>query len=115
MKSGWGDMSLQTYGESGNSILSILDRQKYEIGSLMRTRGSRTSESKNKASKVSKRNMELTSDVLAKNSHAEELQMQQTMIRNAQQRKIRRLETMQYMQQNALKNQFNSPIGHTRM
>jgi endonuclease YncB( thermonuclease family) len=114
-KNNWSEMNLQTYGSPTNSILSILDRQKYELGSLMRTRGSSTSSEKNKAKKVSKRNVELASDTMAKNSYSNETATRQNIQRNSQQRKLKRLETMQYMQQNALRNQFNSPIGHHRM
>jgi endonuclease YncB( thermonuclease family) len=115
LRNNWSSMDLQTYGSSENSILTLLDRQKHEIGHLMRTRGSNTSENKNKASRVTQRNVELTSETLASRGYNEETEMRTEIKYNAQQRKIKRLETMQYLQHNALRNQFNSPIGHHRM
>lgn len=114
-RNNWSEMDLQTYGSPNNSILSILDRQKYEIGSLMRSRGSLTNSDKNKVKKVNKRNLELSSDTVARESYSNEMAVRQNIDRNSQQRKLKRLETMQYMQQHALRNQFNSPIGHHRM
>lgn len=114
-KNGWSEMDLQTYGSPQNSILSLLDRQKYETGHLMRSRGSSVLNDKNKVSRVAKRNVELSSDTLVKRSVSNEKQIRSNIDRNSQQRKLKRLETMQYLQHNALRNQFNSPIGHHRM
>jgi endonuclease YncB( thermonuclease family) len=114
-RNSWSKMDLQTYGSPGNSILSILDRQKHEIGNLMSTRGSLTTKDKTKVSKVAGNNVEMTKNVLAQKSYTEENKARKNIDKKLQDLKLRRLKLMESMQQNALRNQFNSPIGHHRM
>ena len=115
LKNSWSAMDLQTYGDNNNSILSVLDRQKHEIGHLMRTRGSTTNSNKNAVGRVAQKNVELTSETLAHRSYTHEKELNKNFKYNSQQRKMKRTQVMQYLQQNALRNQFNSPIGHHRM
>lgn len=115
IKNSWSDIDMQAYGKNSNSILSVLDRQKYEIGNLMRTRGSDTNSNKHETRRVAQKNVELTSETLAHKSYSKEKEINNNLKYNSQQRKIKRLKTMEYLQHNALRNQFNSPIGHHRM
>ena len=114
-KGSWSEMDLQMYGGVNNSILSLLDRQKYEIGDLMRTRGSLTSKDRVKTSKLSRNNIEMTKSVLAEKEYKNENLARQNTQKNMQALKIKRLRKMEQMQHIALGNQFNSPIGHHRM
>ena len=114
-KNSWSRTDLQTYGRHENTITSILDKQKYQIGALMRTRGSVNQSQKNQTSRVAGKNVELTNETLASKRYSEENAAKQNINKKLQQLKLKRLKTMEYLQQNALRNQFNSPIGHHRM
>lgn len=114
-KGSWSEMDLQMYGGTGNTILSILDRQKYEIGNLMRSRGSLTQKDKAKTSRVTRNNVEMTKSVLAETKYIQENKARQTANKNMRELRIKRLRKMEQMQISALQNQFNSPIGHYRM
>lgn len=111
----YSDMDLQMYGGTGNSILSVLDRQKYEIGSLMQSRGSLLQKDKNKTSKMNRNNVEMTKTVLAETQYKEENLARHNVEKNMSDLRLKRLRKMEAMQQVALGNQFNSPIKHYRM
>ena len=81
----------------------------------MSTRGSLTTKDKTKVSKVAGNNVEMTKNVLAQKSYTEENKARKNIDKKLQDLKLRRLKLMESMQQNALRNQFNSPIGHHRM
>ena len=114
-KNSWSEMDLQMYGGINNSILSVLDRQKYEIGDLMRTRGSLTMKDKVKTSRLTRNNVEMTKSVLAEKEYKNENLARENIEKNMQDLRLKRLRKMELMQQMALRNQFNSPIGHHRM
>lgn len=114
-KGSWMQLDLQTYGENNNSITSILDQQKYEIGRLMKNRNSKNINEKFKVGKVSNNNLDLTNEVLAKKAYKEENIKRNQNIQRSQQLAKLRIKKMEQMQQQALRNQFNSPIGHHRM
>ena len=114
-KNQWSEMDLQMYGGINNSILSVLDRQKHEIGNLMSSRGSLTQKDKNRTSKLTQNNVEMTRSVLAQKEYKEENQARHTINNSMRKMRLDRLRKMEQMQQAALGNQFNSPIGHYRM
>ena len=114
-KGGWTQLDLQSYGENNNSILSVLDQQKYEIGRLMRTRNSKNLNQKFKSGKFNKNNLAMTNETLAKNVYDEENKIKILQDKRRQQLNTLRIKKMERMQQQALGNQFNSPIGHHRM
>jgi endonuclease YncB( thermonuclease family) len=114
-KNSWSDMDLQMYGGINNSILSILDKQKHEVGNLMRTRGSLTSKDKVKTSRLTRNNVEMTKNILAEKEYKEENLARHKIEKNMQDLRIKRLKKMEQMQHIALGNQFNSPIKHYRM
>lgn len=111
----YSDMDLQMYGGTGNTILSVLDRQKYEIGNLMQSRGSLLQKDKTKTSKMTRNNVEMTKSVLAETEYREENLARHQINKNMSELRLNRLRKMERMQQAALGNQFNSPIGHYRM
>lgn len=114
-ESGWGDVDLQTYGKTSNSIMSLVDQQKYETGSLMRTRGSQYVSEKYKTTKVNRNNVEMSRKLLSKETYAKEVNSRVQENQKIAMLKERRIKTMEALQQSALRNQFNSPINHTRM
>lgn len=108
-------MNLETYGEPSNSITSILDQQKYEIGRLMRTRGSDRLTEKMKVGNVSQNNVELAKMTTSDSVYESEMNQKATDAKVREIQSFKRKQAMAAMQQNALRNQFNSPIGHYRM
>lgn len=112
---GWSETDLQTFGGNNNSILTVLDQQKYEIGSLMRTRNSKHQKDQFKASKFNKNNLELTSSTLAKDVYQEEAAINNLAKQKRTMQAQIRLKRMEEMQQLANRNYFNSPIAHHRM
>jgi endonuclease YncB( thermonuclease family) len=108
---------LSTFGSMGNSINSVLDQLKYEISELQRTKGSKNTAETAKTKRVSSRNMSLAKDSIE--SAQKEYNFEKTnriqKIQAARMQKQKRLNDMQYMQQTALGNLFNSPINHHRM
>lgn len=108
-------MNLETYGEPSNSITSILDQQKYEIGRLMRTRGSDRLTEKMKVRNVSQNNVELAKMTTSDSVYESEMNQKATDVKVREIQSFKRKQAMAAMQQNALRNQFNSPIGHYRM
>jgi len=108
-------MNLETYGQPNNSITSILDQQKYEIGSLMRTRGSDRLTEKTKVGNVSQNNMEMASLVNSDSVYQQEMNQKSNEAKIREAESFKRKQKMALMQQSALRNQFNSPIGHYRM
>lgn len=111
----WSEMDLQMYGGVNNSILSVLDRQKHEIANLMSSRGSLTQKDKTRTSKLTSNNVEMTRSVLAQKEYKQENKARSTISADMRKMKVQRLRKMEQMQQAALGNQFNSPIGHYRM
>ena len=112
---GWTETDLQTFGGTNNSILTVLDQQKYEIGSLMRTRNSKHQKDQFKSSKFNKNNLELTSSTLAKDVYQEEAAINNLAKQKRTMQAQIRLKRMEEMQQLANRNYFNSPIAHHRM
>lgn len=108
-------MNLETYGQPNNSILSVLDQQKYEIGSLMRTRGSDRLTEKTSVKKVNQNNVEMAQLVTSDSVYQEELNQKSVQAKTREIESFKRKQKMAAMQQSALRNQFNSPIGHYRM
>ena len=108
-------IDMQTYGKNPNTILSVLDQQKYEVGSLMRTRNSSSQSEKYKTKRINKNNLELTSSTMAKEAYSQENEARNIENKRSKQLAYLRVKKMEELQQNALRNQFNSPIGHHRM
>jgi endonuclease YncB( thermonuclease family) len=108
-------MNLETYGQPNNSILSVLDQQKYEIGNLMRTRGSDRLTEKTSVKKVNQNNVEMAQLVTSDSVYQEELNQKSVQAKTREIESFKRKQKMAAMQQSALRNQFNSPIGHYRM
>lgn len=108
---------LSTFGEMGNSINSVLDQLKYEISHLQRTKGSKKTAETAKTRRVSSLNSSMAKDTLKAAQREYDFEQQNRIQRRQQERltKEKRINDMQYMQQTALRNLFNSPIGHHRM
>lgn len=108
-------MNLETYGQPSNSITSVLDQQKYEIGRLMRTRGSDRLTEKMKVGNVNQNNVEMAKLISSDSVYESEMNQKSTEAKIREIESFKRKQTMAAMQQSALRNQFNSPIGHHRM
>jgi micrococcal nuclease len=108
-------MNLETYGQPSNSITSVLDQQKYEIGRLMRTRGSDRLTEKMKVGNVNQNNVEMAKLITSDSVYESEMNQKSTEAKIREIESFKRKQTMAAMQQSALRNQFNSPIGHHRM
>jgi endonuclease YncB( thermonuclease family) len=107
---GWMQTDLEAYGRNPNSINSILEQLKSETGAMMKTRGSKNFTQKLSVKALSGNNMMLADNTL---SHRENPVEQRPRISNED--RYKRSINMANMQQSALANMFNSPIGHYRM
>lgn len=108
---------LSSFGQIGNSINTVLDQLKYEISHLQRTKGSKRTAETAKTRRVSSLNSSMAKDTLKAAQREYDFEKQNRIQRRQQKRltKEKRINDMQYMQQTALRNLFNSPIGHHRM
>jgi hypothetical protein len=68
-----------------------------------------------KVSNVSKNNSEMAKLVTSDSIYENEMNQKSTEVKIRQIESFKRKQAMAAMQQNALRNQFNSPIGHHRM
>lgn len=108
--SGWMQTDLEAYGRNPNSINTIMEQLKAETSGMMKTRGSKNFTDKLSVKAVSENNIILAENTL---SHRESSIDSRPRISNAD--KYKRSNNMANMQQAALANIFNSPIGHYRM
>jgi micrococcal nuclease len=109
-------LDLQAYGYGTNSILSSLDEIKHDIGTMVKTRGSKTNEYKFKTRSLRENNYHLVKDTLAAKNVHEEAKIQKYQSNEmARIQKYKRQVMMESLQMAANHNMFNSPIGHHRM
>jgi endonuclease YncB( thermonuclease family) len=107
---GWAQTDLEAYGRNPNTITTVLEQLKSETGGMMRTRGSKNFTQKLSVKAISENNMILADNTLS----ARETPIEKApKISNAD--RYKRSNNMANMQQAALANIFNSPIGHYRM
>ena len=108
---------LSAFGSMGNSITSVLDQLKYEISELKRTKGSKNTAETARVRRISSNNLSLAKDSIesAQREYNFEQRNRIEKIKSDKLTKQKRINDMQYMQQTALKNLFNSPINHHRM
>ena len=113
----WMSPELSLYGQNQNSITTVLDQLKTETRGLYKTKGSKVTSEVSKVGRVSGRNLQLSQDSIkaAKINWNSEKETRLSDIQKSTMRKQARLKAMEEMQQIALGNQFNSPIGHHRM
>lgn len=113
----WMGPELSAYGQGENSITSILDQLKYETTSMYKTRGSKYKSEVARTGRVRQNNLKLSENSLdaAKTSWSSEQTTRVESLSNVRATKYRRMKAMEELQQTALGNLFNSPIGHTRM
>ena len=113
----WMGPELSAYGQNENSINTVLDQLKYETTSMYKTRGSKTNSEIMKSGRVRNNNLSLSKDALssARESWNSEKVSRLNDIQSVKATKYRRMKAMEELQQTALGNMFNSPIGHTRM
>ena len=84
---------------------------------MYKTRGSKTNSEIMKSGRVRNNNLSLSKDALssARESWNSEKVSRLNDIQSVKATKYRRMKAMEELQQTALGNMFNSPIGHTRM
>ena len=111
------ETNLSAFGEIGNSITSVLDQLKAEISHLKRTKGSKNTAETSRVRRVNSLNNSMAKDTLKAAQTEYKFEQQNRVQKNNQDKltKEKRLNDMQYMQQTALRNLFNSPINHHRM
>ena len=110
------ELDLQAFGYNTNSIMNYMDEMKYDLGSMIKTRGSKTNEYKLKSRSLRENNYHLVGDTLsAKKVHQEARIQKQQANELARIQKYKRQVMMESLQVAANHNMFNSPIAHHRM
>ena len=110
------ELDLQSFGYNTNSILSSLDQIKSDLGSMIKSRGSKKNEYKLNTRSLRENNYHMVKDTLAARKVHEVAKVnKQRENQLAEMQKYKRQVMMESLQLSANKNMFNSPIGHNRM